>query len=208
MSEPIEVTEWGEIVARCIEGAAWTEPHPAGHVWLHVEDEANARIVASALLSREDMAAWCRRVLREVDPDAVPLVRDTRTAYSPGEGGASPDILARIADATARVSALTQDERREMLIAALADAAPTEHGGMWPEPCDPVPTLDEAAIRADEAEKIAAYLDAKSDTLLDGRHAILVEERDVTGWNMRAAECDALESAAGDIRAGKHRSTP
>lgn len=72
---------------------------------------------------------------------------------------------------------------------------------------DSVQPLDEAAIRADEAEKIAAYLDAKSDTLLDGRHAILVEERDVTGWNMRAAECDALESAAGDIRAGKHRSS-
>ena len=74
MSDEIEVTERGEIVARCILGEAWTEPHSDGHVWLHVEDEDNARIVASALVSREQLAAWCRRVLREVDPDPVPTV--------------------------------------------------------------------------------------------------------------------------------------
>lgn len=73
MSE-VGVTDLGEIVARCIEGEVWTEPHPAGHVWLHVEGEANARIVASALVSRVRLTAWCRRVLREVDPDPVPTV--------------------------------------------------------------------------------------------------------------------------------------
>lgn len=53
------------------------------------------------------------------------------------------------------------------------------------------PTLDEAAIRADEAEKIAAWLDS---------HAKLVPYRSFL--------CDLLHAFARDIRAGKHRSTP
>lgn len=71
MSENIEVTERGEIVARCIDGGVWTDPEPDGSVWLVVEDSDNPRMLATALLTRDDLAAWCRRVLRKVDPDSV-----------------------------------------------------------------------------------------------------------------------------------------
>lgn len=74
MADEVEVTPHGEIVARCIKGEVWTESTQEG-IWLTIaEGDGRTQSMASALLSRENMAAWCRRVQREVDPDPVPTV--------------------------------------------------------------------------------------------------------------------------------------
>lgn len=81
MSDEVKVTPHGEIVARCIEGEVWTEPDPDGISLTIEEGDERPRKLASALLSREDMAAWCRRVLAEVDPDPVPTVDELMEAW-------------------------------------------------------------------------------------------------------------------------------
>lgn len=63
------------------------------------------------------------------------------------------------------------------------------------------------AVRADERERIAAHLDAESSRLWDGREAILLEGRDVDGWKMRRAQCEAIDWVADLVREGRHRRT-
>ena len=93
MIDEVEVTERGEIVARCVDGGVWTEPHPDGHVWMHIEDAENPRMVASAVVSRDDLAAWCRRVLAEVKPDPVPTV-DEAAIRADERAKVEADVLA------------------------------------------------------------------------------------------------------------------
>lgn len=70
MSEDVEVTEDGEIVASNSGDDLRAGPDVDG--WWRVC--VSSYEYAAVCLPTPTIAAWCRRVLREVDPDPVPTV--------------------------------------------------------------------------------------------------------------------------------------
>lgn len=72
---------------------------------------------------------------------------------------------------------------------------------------DPAPTVDEAAIRADEAERIAAWMVSRT-RLIASRQREEAGVIDVLTGAMLDAICEGVEEVAAAIRDGLHRSTP
>lgn len=141
MIDEVEVTPHGEIVAHGQNGDVWAYQRSAclraagdDSWWVCAEED-------DTCLTRDQLVAWCRRVLAEVDPDQVP-------------------------------------------------------------------TLDEAAIRADEAEKIAAWMVSRA-RLASSEYR---EDDDDMLGPITNAMVDAIrmgvEEVAAAIRDGLHRSTP
>lgn len=75
MSEDIKVTPHGTIVARGQHGEVWVYPDHDDGIWCVGADEDGAH------LTRDQLLAFCRRVLREVDPDPVPTVDEVMAAW-------------------------------------------------------------------------------------------------------------------------------
>ena len=70
MGDEVEVTERGEIVLCEDFGEVWTSPVDDEHVNVFSEGPFHG----PATLTKKGLAAWCRRVIAEVDADPVPTV--------------------------------------------------------------------------------------------------------------------------------------
>lgn len=66
MSDEIEVTACGEIVAHGVGGDLWIEPRNSGGFWAHVGGNGHPSEMGSVILTGEQLAAWCLRVLWRV----------------------------------------------------------------------------------------------------------------------------------------------
>lgn len=185
MSE-VEVTERGEIVVRGQNGDVWAYQNPGDDAWWVCAEEDDTR------LTDDQLAAWCRRVLREVEGDTHAAGDELMRVLGglvgdPGRSAEDDAWMRRTLDILRRRTETDPAWEPVPVDAELREVDP-----------DPAPRLDEDAICADERAKaeaeVVAFLKAKS--------------REAEGSRAGDLIAGALLAMMWDIRAGKHRGTP